>query len=92
MRARVGHVAIGNLRISYYGTQRTVADNEGRPVYGGSELVCVLGGWEFLDVLPMSAEIRAALVAARRYDEATEEFRDFTASRAELRCRSGNRR
>lgn len=77
----VGHVAVGNLRISYYGTQRTVADNEGRPVYGGSELVCVLGGWEFLDALPMSAEVRAAVVAARRYDEATEEFHDFTASR-----------
>jgi len=77
----VGHVAVGNLRISYYGTQRTVADNEGRPVYGGSELVCVRGGWEFLDALPMSAEVRAAVVAARRYDEATEEFHDFTASR-----------
>jgi len=37
----VGEVAVGNLRISYYGTQRTVRDNEGRPVYGGSELVCV---------------------------------------------------
>src|SRR5262245_7481691 len=37
----VGEVAVGGLRISYHGTQRTVADNEGRPVYGGSELVCV---------------------------------------------------
>jgi hypothetical protein len=77
----VGEVAIGNPRISYYGTQRTVADNEGRPVYGGSELICVRGGWEVLDALPMSAEARAALVAARRYDEATEEFHGFTASR-----------
>jgi hypothetical protein len=77
----VGEVAVGSLRISYHGTQRTVADNEGRPVYGGSELVCVRGGWEVLDALPMSAEIRAAVVAARRYDEATEEFHGFTASR-----------
>jgi hypothetical protein len=77
----VGEVAIGNPRISYYGTQRTVADNEGRPVYGGSELVCVRGGWEVLDALPMSPEVRAAVVAARRYDEATEEFHGFTASR-----------
>jgi len=77
----VGDVAVGNLRISYYGTQRTVADNEGRPVYGGSELVCVRGGWEFLDALPISAEARAAVAAARRYDEAAEEFRGFTASR-----------
>ena len=77
----VGEVAVGNLRISYYGTQRTVADNEGRPVYGGSELVCVRGGWEALNALPMSPEVRAAVAAARRYDEATEEFHGFTASR-----------
>src|SRR5215469_13206805 len=77
----VGEVAIGDLRISYHGTQRTVADNEGRPVYGGSDLVCVRGGWEVLDTLPMSPEVRAAVTAARRYDEATEEFHGFTASR-----------
>jgi uncharacterized protein DUF3182 len=77
----VGEVAVGGLRISYHGTQRTVADNEGRPVYGGSDLACVRGGWEVLDGLPMSAEVRAAVVAARRYDEATEEFHGFTASR-----------
>ena len=77
----VGEVAVGNLRISYYGTQRTVRDNEGRPVYGGSELVCVRGGWEVLDALPTSPEIHAAVEAARRYDEATREFHDFTASR-----------
>src|SRR5262249_46428458 len=61
--------------------QRTVRDNGGRPVYGGSELVCVRGGREVLDALPMSPEVRAAVVAARRYDEATEEFHGFTASR-----------
>jgi hypothetical protein len=77
----VGEVAIGSLRISYHGTQRTVRDNEGRPVYGGSDLVCVRGGWESLDALPMSLAARAAVAAARRYDEATVEFRDFTASR-----------
>jgi hypothetical protein len=77
----VGEVAVGGLRISYHGTQRTVADNEGRPVYGGSDLVCLRGGWEVLDRLPMSPEVRAAVVAARRYDEATEEFHGFAASR-----------
>jgi hypothetical protein len=77
----VGEVAVSNLRISYYGTQRTVADNEGRPVYGGSELVCVRGGWKILDALPMSPEVRAAVAAARRYDEATGEFHGFAASR-----------
>jgi hypothetical protein len=77
----VGEVAVGSLRISYYGTQRTVTDNEGRPVYGGSDLVCVRGGWESLDALPMSSHVRAAVVAARLYDVATEEFRGFMASR-----------
>jgi hypothetical protein len=77
----VGEVAVGRLRISYHGTQRTVSDNQGRPVYGGSDLVCVRGGREVLDALPMSPEIRAAVLAARRYDEATEEFHGFTASR-----------
>jgi hypothetical protein len=77
----VGEVAVGSLRISYHGTQRTVRDNQGRPVYGGSELVCVRGGREVLAALPVSPEIRAAVVAARRYDEATEEFHGFTASR-----------
>jgi len=81
MTFSVGEVAVGGLRISYHGTQRTVADNEGRPVYGGSDLVCVRGGWEVLDTLPMSPEVRAAVAAARRYDEAAEEFHGFTASR-----------
>jgi hypothetical protein len=77
----VGEVAIGSLRISYQGTQRTVKDNEGRPVYGGSDLVCVRGGWESLDALPMSPAARAAVAAARQYDEAAQEFPGFTASR-----------
>ena len=43
--------------------------------------MCVRGGWEVLDALPTSPEIHAAVEAARRYDEATREFHDFTASR-----------
>jgi hypothetical protein len=77
----IGEIAVGSLRLSYHGTQRTVRDNEGRPVYGGSDLVCVRGGWEALDALPMLPEVRAAVVAARRYDDATGEFHGFTASR-----------
>src|SRR5262249_35852750 len=77
----VGEVAVGSLRVSYYGTQRTVRDNEGRPVYGGSDLVCVRGGWGSLDALPMSPEGRAAVAAARRDDEAAGALPGFTASR-----------
>src|SRR5262249_35125896 len=39
------------------------------------------GGWENLDVLPMSSEVRAAVSAARLYDGATDELRGFMASR-----------
>jgi hypothetical protein len=78
----VGEVALGSsVRISYYGTQRTVRDNQGRPIYGGSDLVCVRGGWSVLAALPMAAALSTAVAAARRYDAATEEFPGFMASR-----------
>jgi hypothetical protein len=60
----IGEIAVGSVRISYHGTQRTVRDNEGRPVYGGSDLVCVRGGWEALDALPIVPEVHAAVVAS----------------------------
>ena len=47
--------------VSYHGTQRTVRDNEGQSVYGGSDLVCVRGGWKVLDALPMAPDVRAAV-------------------------------
>ena len=56
----VGHIALDPLRIAYCGIQRTTTDNEGRSVYGGSDLICVRGGWEALDALPMPPEVRAA--------------------------------
>ena len=77
----VGEVAVGGLKVSYYGTQRTVRDNEGRPVYGGSDLVCVRGDWKVLAALPMPAAVGAAVAAAWRYDQAAEEFPGFMASR-----------
>src|SRR5437667_2167894 len=52
-----------------------------RPVYGGSDLVCVRGGWSALDVLPMPSQARAAVAAARLYDQAVAEYPGFTASR-----------
>jgi hypothetical protein len=77
----VGEVAVGGLKVSYYGMQRTVRDNEGRPVYGGSDLVCVRGDWKVLAALPMPAAVGAAVAAAWRYDQAAEEFPGFMASR-----------
>src|SRR5262249_9554427 len=77
----VGEVSVGGLKISYHGTQRTVADNKGRRVYGGSELVFVRGGWEGLDALPETSEGRAAVAAGKRYGEPAEAVPGFTASR-----------
>jgi hypothetical protein len=77
----VGRVTIGTFEISYHGTQRRTKDNEGRPVYGGSDLVCVRGGWETLAALPVATELRAAIAAARLYDEAMVEYAGFVASR-----------
>jgi hypothetical protein len=77
----VGHIALDPLRITYYGTQRTTTDNEGRSVYGGSDLICVRGGWEALDALPMRPEMRAGVAKARRYDEAMRAYPGFIASR-----------
>jgi hypothetical protein len=77
----VGRVAIGAFEISYHGTQRRANDNEGHPVYGGSDLVCVRGGWDALAALPMATEVREAVAAAKLYDEAMVEYPDFVASR-----------
>jgi hypothetical protein len=75
----LGEVTIGGATLSYYGTQRTVRNNDARPVYGGSDLVCVRGGWKVLTALPMPAAVGAAVAAARCYDAATED--GFMASR-----------
>src|SRR5262245_38514310 len=40
----VGEVAVGDLRISYHGTQRTVEVNEGRVGYDGVDIGYVRGG------------------------------------------------
>src|SRR5262249_22680970 len=68
----VGEVAVGSHRISYYGTQRTVSDNQGQPVYGGSDLVCGRGGRESLYALPMPTGAPAAVCAARTSYGGTE--------------------
>jgi hypothetical protein len=77
----VGQVTVGGLKIAYHGTQRTVVNNKGEHVYGGSHLVCVRGGWEALDRLPMPPSVRLGVAQARSYDCAANEFRSFLASR-----------
>jgi Protein of unknown function (DUF3182) len=77
----VGHITLDPLRITYYGTQRTVMDNDGRSVYGGSDLICVRGGWEALDALPMRPEVGAGVAKAKLYDEVMDAYPGFIASR-----------
>ena len=77
----VGYIALDPLRIAYCGIQRTTTDNEGRSVYGGSDLICVRGGWEALDALPMPPEVRAGVAKAKLYDDAMTAYPGFVASR-----------
>jgi hypothetical protein len=77
----VGHITVDSLRISYYGTQRIVKDNEGRSVYGGSDLVCVRGVWEALDSLQKATKVRVGIAEAKLYDEAMNVYPGFIASR-----------
>ncbi len=77
----VGQVTVDGLKIAYQGMQRTVMNNKGEHVYGGSRLVCVRGGWEVLDSLAMAPAVRLGVAQARSYDRAANEFPGFLASR-----------
>jgi len=61
--------------------QRVTRNNEGHPVYGGSDLVCVRGGWDALPRLSLPEKVRTAIAKARAYDEAMSEYPNFMASR-----------
>jgi hypothetical protein len=77
----VGHIAIDGFTVAYCGVQRITKDNEGRSVYGGSDLVCVRGGWDALDALAVEPDVRAAVAEAKLYDQAMSEYPGFMASR-----------
>ena len=77
----VGLITVGRLTIAYHGTQRITKDNKGRSVYGGSDLVCVRGGWKALDGLAMTPEVRAGVTQSKLFDEAMNEYPGFIASR-----------
>ena len=77
----VGRIVIDGVILTYHGSQRLTTDNEGRSVYGGSNLVCVRGGWEALDRVFAPDGIRIGIAQAQVYDEAMSEYPDFFASR-----------
>lgn len=77
----VGCTLIGNRSIAYHGTERSVTNNQGLLVYGGSHLICVRGGWSALENLPMETEARLAVNQARVYDHNAAKYPGFLASR-----------
>jgi hypothetical protein len=77
----VGHVTVDDLVVAYHGRQRITRNNEGRPVYGGSDLVCVRGGWDGLARLPLAPAVRHAITQARVYDAAARCCHAVRASR-----------
>src|SRR6516225_11891 len=77
----VGQITIGGAMLAYYGTQRTVINNRGQAVYGGSDIICVRGGWDALERLPKDAKAQLAVMQARTYDLAAAQYPAFFASR-----------
>ncbi|MBL0418872.1 DUF3182 family protein [Ramlibacter sp. AW1] len=79
----VGQVRVGDLLASYHGTQALTRDNQDREVFGGSDLVVVLGGFDALTALELPPEVRRAIDQARQYDAAVRTcFPAFYASRS----------
>ncbi|EHP44126.1 hypothetical protein OR16_04047 [Cupriavidus basilensis OR16] len=66
----VGQIEVAGLRASYCGTQDLTSNNRGHPVYGGSTLTVVRGGFEELLAQPFHARALAAVRAATIYHEA----------------------
>jgi len=77
----VGQITMDGLLLTYHGTQRVAIVNAGRSVYGGSNLTCVRGGWDALDRVPISTNVRLAVNQARRYDKCTCAYPGVIASR-----------
>jgi hypothetical protein len=77
----VGQVRLEAHTISYVGTQSETHDNDGQPVYGGSALSVVRGGWPALARLEIAPEVRAAVRAAITYDDAASQHHGLVASR-----------
>jgi hypothetical protein len=78
----VGQARIGDLEVSYCGTQRVTPNNEQAPVYGGSDLWVVRGGFDALLRLDLNDHVRIAIGQARTFDGAAREcFPQMFASR-----------
>jgi hypothetical protein len=86
----VGHVRVGNLVATYFGTQKLAMDHAGVKVYGGSDLTVARGDFDALLELDMDAGARLAIEQARVYDAAARAcFHGFFASRRNYDIASG---
>ncbi len=68
----VGQIRVSDLIATYYGTQRLTPDNDGKQVYGGTDLVAVPGGFDRLLRLDLPEAVHTAVVQACHYDSAAE--------------------
>lgn len=68
----VGQARAGGLTVSYVGTQSLTPDNHDELVYGGSNLLCVQGGYDELLQLPIDNVMREAVRLARLYDSGAQ--------------------
>ena len=66
----VGQVCVGDMRASYYGTQRLTTNHHNQQVYGGSDLVVVRGDFDRVTKLALSEDIKTAITQARGYHDA----------------------
>jgi hypothetical protein len=86
----VGRVVVGDLVVTYFGTQKLTADPGGAKVYGGSDLTVARGGFDALLALDMDSAARLAIEQARLYDAAADAcFPGFFASRRNYDVASG---
>jgi len=87
----VGQVRLGGLLATYCGTQRLTPNNQGQPVYGGSDLLVARGGFDELLALQPTPSARRAVEQARVYDDAAFAcFDGFFASRRNYDIAEGN--
>ncbi len=78
----VGQIRLPGLTASYYGRQHLTPDNSGVPVYGGTRLTLVRGGFEALLAEDLPDHARIAVRHAAVYDAAaTDYLPGFFASR-----------
>ncbi len=78
----IGQITVGAITLSYVGKQYQTPDNQGRMVYGGSELDFVRGNMSGLDTIARTPAMKRAIDQARHYDQVVaESYRPWFASR-----------